>query len=91
MRLDIQILSFIFSFIFGVFLFFSFNFVTKNIMNLKKLKIIISLGYYLLVSLLYFYSMYIINNGDLHLYFLLFLLFGFLITYTLFKKYCKKL
>lgn len=78
----IQLLSLIFSFIYG----FIFFFITKYnffiIDNLKKnYQIIITLIFTLDMYVIYSIFMYIINNGNIHIYFILILIIGFLFGY----------
>lgn len=87
MNLIVQIISMIFSFLFGIFLYFMF------IINYKYLfikryrsKIIYYAAMFLFVSIFYFIVLKYINNGVLHLYFLLLLIFGFLVSYNFYKK-----
>lgn len=92
MDLKIQFISFVFSFLFGVFLFIIFEyFYVKKYRKRKKYYLLINLVISIIVSIGYFVLLYFINNGYLHLYFLLLICFGFLLTYTLYKKYVNKL
>ena len=84
MSLLLQLLSILFSFVFGIFLFLLFKF--RKIFNIKKCIIsnIINFCLIIILSVLYFLIMYLINGGIIHLYFLLFIIFGFLILYNFF-------
>jgi hypothetical protein len=87
MDLKIQIFSLIFSFIYGIFLFIMFKFEYKCIFLLRKrYQIIFNFIYCIVFSLLYFFLLLFINNGCLHLYFLLLIVFGFLLSYHVSKK-----
>lgn len=87
MDLKIQIISLIFSFLYGIFLFIIFKLEYKCIFLLKKrYQIICNFIYCIVFSLLYFFLLLFINNGSLHLYFLLLIIFGFLLSYQLSKK-----
>ena len=87
MDLKIQILSLIFSFFYGIFLFIIFRLEYKCIFLLKKkYQIIFNFIYCIVFSLLYFFLLLFINNGCLHLYFLLLIAFGFLLSYQMSKK-----
>ena len=91
MNLKIQIIALVFSFIFGVFYAFLVR-VTKRFLFSGKwiISIISSLIFNLLLSLLYFLLLNIINNGMLHIYFLLMFLLGSYSGYCLFRLYSKK-
>ena len=84
MSLFIQIISLMFSFVFGMSLFFIFK--LKLFKNLKNTFIYYFLRFVLIlfISLLYFAGLYFINGGIVHLYFLLFIIFGFLLVYNFF-------
>ena len=87
MNLEIQIQSLIVSFIFGMFsslLYNVFYFLLYN--NKLFIKILSNLTYSILLSLLYFYILYLINNANLHIYFLLLLIIGFIIGNKKTKK-----
>ena len=87
MDLKIQILSLIFSFFYGIFLFIVFKLEYKCIFLIrKKYQIICNFIYCKVFSLLYFFLLLFINNGSLHLYFLLLIAFGFLLSYQMSKK-----
>lgn len=92
MDLKIQFISFGFSFIFGVFLFFIFEiFYIKRYRKKNRLFLLSNVAISILVSISYFVLLYLINNGSLHLYFLLLICFGFLLAYSLYKKHVNKL
>ena len=90
MNLKIQIISFIFSFIYGIFLFILI-FLQRKILfcRNKRRKIFTNSLFCIVISILYFIFIYFINNGVLHLYFLLLIIFGFLVAYNYVKKYVK--
>ena len=78
MNYKIQLISFLFSFIFGIF----FNLVSKLNYKIvakypKLLRYIITMVFILDVSLLYVICMYRINYGVIHIYFILVLFIGF--------------
>ena len=75
MILRIQIYSLLFSFFYGIFVFFLLELNYKLLYTGKMLyKIIISLLFVMFISLLYFYGLLKINNGIIHIYFLIVML-----------------
>ena len=71
MRLNIQIYSLIYSFLFGIFFYFILDIYNKLSNKLKIwIKIIVSLIFSLFISIIYFIGLLYINNGCLHVYFL---------------------
>lgn len=90
MESNIQIISFIFSFAFGIlFVFFNEfnNFVVKNIK--KSYKLIITILFIVNVVLLYLIFLYKINKGEIHIYFLICVFLGYVITYKKIKVLIK--
>lgn len=87
MELRIQLLSLFVSFIFGIFLFFMVKLNYKYLFsNFNKKRIFFNFIFSLDFSLLYFLVLYYINDGILHLYFLLLIIFGFLLSYNFTKR-----
>lgn len=87
MNLIVQIISMIFSFLFGIFLYFMFIINYKYLFIKRyKLKMLYYVSVFLFVSIFYFVVLKYINNGILHLYFLLLLIFGFLVSYNFYKN-----
>ena len=87
MNLKIQIFSLFFSFIYGVFFSFFTNFNYKYIFHTRKIfRIVFTIIFVVSMSFLYFIIINVINNGVIHLYFLLLILFGFYVTFPLGKK-----
>ena len=91
MNLKLQIYSFVFSFLFGTILsvFTNLNYgllFNKN----KKIKILGNFLFLFDFSLIYFLGIKLINNGILHIYFLLLLILGFLLSYSFFRFLRKK-
>lgn len=81
----IQLVCLVVSFFYGCFLCLANHFNYRIIKNKNLvLKIIISGLYVFNVSLLYVVFLYYINSGILHIYFILFMLFGY--GYTSVKK-----
>lgn len=88
MRLDIQILSFLYSYIYGLVLFYLFSFNNRIVYRVKLVyKIIISMMFVLCISLSYFVILLYINNGYIHIYFYIFILLGYLSMSYFYKKY----
>ena len=91
MSLNIQIYSFIYSFVFGIIVAFLFKFIYKYLYLVQKIyRLLNSFLFITIISLIYFKIMYIINNGIVHLYFLLTTILTFIITYNNLQKKCKK-
>ena len=87
MDYKIQIISFIFSFIFGGFFYITsvlnYHFITKYP---KIFKYLITLVYILDIALLYILFMYKINYGVIHIYFVIVLFLGFYVASIYSKK-----
>ncbi len=84
MNLNIQIYSLFFSFIFGIVFYFLLE--VLNVIKLKvKLlfRVIISFFFIILSSLLYFGGLLYINNGYLHIYFLVMIAVGYIVIYII--------
>jgi len=78
MQNEIQLLSFFASFIFGIFFAFLNDLNNKLIAKGKKgFKIAATILFIVNISLLYLFLMYRINEGVIHLYFLLFVVLGY--------------
>jgi len=93
MNLKLQIFSLVFSFFYGVVFSILTNINYKYIFNQKKvIKILFTLIFVLSMAIFYFYIINIINDGIIHLYFLLIILVGFYITFPFSKnlRSCKK-
>ena len=81
MNLNIQLFSFTFSLIFGIFLYFLLEWFNMfNNRNKIIVKILLSLIFVLTLSLLYFIVLLYINNGYLHVYFLILIMVGYIIV-----------
>ena len=88
MKLDIQIYSFLYSYIYGLVLFYLFYFMNKIVDRVKLLyRIVISFLFVLCISLYYFVILLYINNGYIHIYFYIFVLLGYLSMGYLHNKY----
>ena len=87
MNLEIQIQSLIVSFVFGLFASLLYNLFYFILYNKNKIILVISnIIYSLSLSILYFYFMLLINNADIHPYFISLLILGFLIGNLKTKK-----
>ena len=92
MILDIQIISLVYSFFYGV-IFYLLLEVNYKLLYEGKLvyRIIISFLFVIFISLLYFIGLIKINNGILHIYFFLSLFTGYLSSFVIYNKInCKK-
>lgn len=88
MGLKTQIISFLFSFIFGIIFSVCTNLNYKYLFCKKKIfQIIITIIYVVDASLAYFLIIRIINEGVIHSYFLLSVALGFFIGFVNLTKY----
>ena len=94
MYYKLQLHSFLFSFIFGIFFFITSYFNNKLIKNKKAIfKYIITFLYIVNIVLIYILLLYKINYGVFHIYFLMTVLVGFIFGYwqtNMLKKYIKR-
>lgn len=82
MKLNIQIYSFLYSFLFGIGFYFLLDIFNKLIVKLNiVLRIILSFLFIMILASLYFLGLLYINNGVLHIYFLLSILVGYIFVY----------
>ena len=87
MNLKLQIYSFVFSFLFGIILSVFTNLNYRLLFNKnKKIKILGNFLFLFDFSLIYFLGIKLINNGILHIYFLLLLILGFLLSYSFYTQ-----
>ena len=88
MALQTQIISLLFSFIFGIF-FSIFTNLNYRYLFTKKLifKIIITGVYIIDCSLIYFFLMKKLNQGIINYYFILFVAFGYIFSTIKINKY----
>lgn len=88
MDLKIQIISLLFSFVFGVFFSICTNLNYRFLFSKNKVfKIIITIIFVLDLSLLYFLMIRKINQGVIHGYFLLAIALGFFLGFINLSKY----
>lgn len=86
----IQILSFLCSFLYGIFFYLTSLFHYHLISKYSSfLKYFITIVYTFDVALLYVLLMYKVNYGVIHIYFVLVLFLGFFIA-SIYSKKCKK-
>lgn len=91
-ELDIQIKMIIFTFVYGIFIFFLLNLLKKIVYNKnKKLKIILTFAIFLLNSIIYFFILKIINNAIIDRNLLIIFFLGVYIGYILRKVLIKSL
>ena len=87
MRLDIQIYSFIYSLLFGMFFSLLLELFNKLVCSFKIVKkSFFSFIFVFITSLCYFLGLLWINNGVLHIYFIVCLICGFIFE-QFFKKW----
>lgn len=80
MDLEIQIQSLISSCIYGMFLSFTYNLFYRFLYTKNKVMLVVNNFMYMIFNLfLYFTMLMIINDGVVHIYFLLMIFIGFLI------------
>lgn len=91
MGLIVQIYSFLFSFCYGIFFFILLEINYKLIYSdCVFIKILYSFIFIIFNALLFFIILYKINNGIIHIYFIIMILIGYIISYFLFYKFFKK-
>ena len=92
MSLKIQIISLLFSFVFGIIFSILTNINYRFLFCKNKFfQIIITIIFVIDVSLCYFLILRKINNGIIHSYFLIALAIGFLIGFVNLSKYVNKI
>lgn len=88
MNYKLQLISFLVSFIYGIFFYYTSLLNYKMIKNHSIIiKYIITFVYILNISLIYILIMYKVNFGIIHIYFIIVLFLGFYFG----SVYCKKL
>ncbi len=86
MNLNTQLITFTFSFFYGIFFSFSLDIISKFVFKLKKTKqIIATLAFVLINSIVYFLILEQLNYGIIHPYYLIIFIIGFFI-YMFIKK-----
>lgn len=90
MTLKIQIISFIFSFIYGIFVYKMYLLIYKYLYNVKPIYCFLNnLLFMLIITLIYFKIFYYINNANINLYFIIITTLVFI--YLINNKFTKKL
>lgn len=83
----IQLVSFLVSFLYGMFIYFTSLLNYKIILNKNiYFKYLISICYTVVISLLYVIIMYKINEGVIHIYFVITILLGFILSFKCLKS-----
>ena len=83
----IQLISFFVSFIYGIFFYLLTRFNRYILVNKGWfLKFFITMIFIIDIVILYIYILYKINHGYFHLYFLITVIIGYLITYVFYLK-----
>ncbi len=93
MNYKLQLLSFLVSFLFGIFFYFT-SLLNHKIIKKHSIffKYIITFIYILDISLMYVLLMYKVNYGVIHIYFIGILFLGFYVGWLYckkFRKFCK--
>lgn len=92
MRVEVQILTIVFSFIFGFVYFFIFDKIKRYLIYGNLFKKLISNFVFMIFSVVtYFLILVIINKGNIHFYFLISFLLGCFVEYHLIKYIRRKL
>lgn len=85
MELSVQIYSLIVSFVFGGIFSLEIKYFYKlYLILIPVLKFLISLLFVIVNAIIYFWLLYLINNGILHLYFFVAMFLGYYIFFRLF-------
>jgi hypothetical protein len=85
----IQVLTFVFSFIYGILFFFLNEFVKYILVNKSIFtKFLINIIFVIDIVLLYVYIMFNINHGNYHIYYIIVLVLGWLSAKKIINK-CK--
>ena len=80
MDYKIQLLSFLVSFLFGIFFSFTSRFHYNLVFSLKQiLRYLLTFLYILDVALIYVLLLYYVNHGNIHLYFVIVTFLGYIV------------
>lgn len=91
MNLKIQILSLLFSFVFGIIFSLLVNINYRLLFSKSRIfQIIMTLVFVINCALIYFFLLKFINNGVVHPYFYLMVLIGFYFSFPITKSFRKK-
>lgn len=92
MSLDIQIKSFVLSFLFGIFFAFMFNLLYNFLFTKYKIiNVVTNMMFSFIIFGLYFILLFNVNEGIVHIYFIGCMIISFLIYNKLFVKLRVKL
>ena len=91
MVLSVQIISLLVSFCYGMFFYLTLELNSRFIYSSNLfVKIVYSLIFVIFHTLLYFFILMYINNGYVHIYFILCIIFGYLMCKVVSKRFVKK-
>ena len=79
MILSKQIISLIFSFVWGFIYYFLFT-IFKKYLVFSKYKALFNIIFNFILAILFFIGIVVINNGILSFYYLIFIVFGFFVS-----------
>lgn len=79
MILSKQIISLIFSFVWGFIYYFLFT-IFKKYLVFSKYKVLFNIIFNFILAILFFIGIVVINNGILSFYYLIFIVFGFFVS-----------
>ncbi len=85
MSLNLQIISLVYSFIYGI-IFYFLVLINKKYLYDNKYAFLIDILFIIDNVLLYFIILRYINNGVFHIYFLVMLILGYILVYYIDKK-----
>ena len=92
MNSNVQLISFIVSYFFGM-LFYFLTYLNFQLIKPFKLLLqhLLSFIFVIDMTIIYIIIIYKINNGYFHLYFMIMVFLGFLFGYIIFKKFLSKI
>ena len=91
MILGVQVISLLVSFCYGIFFYLTLELNSKFIYSSNLLvRILCSLLFVIFHTLMYFLILMRINNGYVHIYFLLCILLGYWMCKVIYKRFVKK-
>ena len=92
MNSNLQLISFLVSFIFGIFFYLLTNLNFKLIKDLKKyIQHILTFLYVMDMIVIYIIIFYHLNKGYFHIYFILMVFVGYLVGFIIYKKILSKI
>lgn len=90
MILGVQVISLLVSFCYGIFFYLTLELNSRFIYSSNLfVKIFCSLLFIIFHTLLYFITLMYINNGYVHVYFLLCIILGYLMCKVVYKRFVK--